>query len=168
LVDSVTGVPGGAEGVTETMFPAFLLNDTTYTWRARAYDGDRYGEWMDTASFTVHLPLLNLTATMDFDPDTVSVKSNGTWVTVYIELPSGHSAHDIDVSSILFEGAVPAEPRPYEKGDYDDDGIADLKVKFRRSKVIEVLGEGEYTAVHVSGKVGTSTFDGVDYIRILR
>lgn len=43
---------------------------------------------------------------VDFDPDTLNLKSKGKPVTVYIELPTGHDVSQIDVSSIRLNGAV--------------------------------------------------------------
>ncbi len=166
LVDFFTGIPQGNTVTSVTLINA-LTDNTTYTWRAKAYDGDRYGEWMDTATFSVHLPIQNITATIDFDPNTLNQKDKGTWVTVYIELPQGYDVHDIIVSSLVFEGTVPVEPWPYEIEDYDKDGIPNLKVKFRRSMVINILPAGDNVPVHVTGTVGTVTFDGIDIIRVI-
>ncbi|NOZ69023.1 MAG: hypothetical protein GXP46_07215, partial [Deferribacteres bacterium] len=69
--------------------------------------------------------------------------------------------------SIVLEGTVPAEPWPYRIGDYDRDGTADLMVKFRRSDVISVLPTGEHVAVHVTGRVAGTPFEGVDTIRVV-
>lgn len=38
--------------------------------------------------------------------------------------------------------------------------------KFKRSDVIAVLPNGDKVPVHVSGKVGAMTFEGVDVIRV--
>ena len=86
---------------------------------------------------------------------------------VYIELPAPYTARDIDVSSIRLEGSVSAEVWPYAVGDHDKDGIPDLMVKFRRSDVISVLSTGERIPVHVTGKAGAMTFEGVDIIRVI-
>lgn len=122
---------------------------------------------MTMTSFIVHVPRTGINATIDFDPDTLNKTSSGTWVVVYIELPAGYRPVDIDISSIRLGDAVPAETWPYTVGDHDKDGIADLMVKFRRSDVIAVLPGGERVPVHVSGKVGSTTFDGVDVVRVI-
>jgi hypothetical protein len=165
--DSLTKISEDISGITSATLVQALSDNTTYTWRARAYDGDRYGEWMDTATFSIHLPVLNITATIDFDPNTLNQGSNGKWVTVYIELPDGYDVNDIIVSSVLLEGNIPAEPWPYCIADYDKDGIPDLKVKFNRNSVINILPEGDNVLVHVTGTVGTVTFEGVDTIRVI-
>ena len=118
------------------------------------------------ASFTVHIPQTGINATINFDPDTLNKGSKGTWVVVYIELPKGYKISDIDLSSIRLQGTVPAETWPYAIGDHDKDGIQDLMVKFKRSDVINLLPVGDHVPVHVTGKVGTTPFEGVDVIRV--
>jgi subtilase family serine protease len=167
LVDSFTGIPEDISGVTAVTLINALSDNTIFTWRARAHDGDRYGAWMDMATFTVHLPVVNITATIDFNPNTLNRNSNGKWVTVFIELPDGYDVNDIIISSILLENTVPAESRPWAIGDHDHDGIPDLKVKFKRSDVIDVLLAGDNVPVLVTGELETVTFDGIDIIRVI-
>jgi len=107
-------------------------------------------------------------ATLDFDPNTLNLKSKGRWVTCYIELPEGCSVADIDVPSVMLNGSILAEDSPWSIGDYDLDGIADLMVKFDRAAVAAILPTGENVAVTVTGKVGTAQFSGTDYIRVIR
>ncbi|NOZ68619.1 MAG: hypothetical protein GXP46_05120 [Deferribacteres bacterium] len=128
LIQAITAVPENISGITSVTPDNALSDNTTYTWRARAYDGDRYGPWMDMAEFSVHLPVKKITATIDVYPKTLDIKSKDKWVVVYIELPRGYDVNDIEISSIVLEGTVPAEPWPYRIGDYDRDGTADLMV----------------------------------------
>jgi large repetitive protein len=168
LLQSLTGVPQDSSGIITSISLSTPLSDNTkYRWRARAYDGDRYGAWMDMATFSIHIPVTTINATIDFDPDTLNKKSNGTWVVVYIELPAGHNVSDINISSIRLEGTIPAEARPSAVGDHDKDGTADLMVKFKRSEVINLLPPGEKVPVTVTGVVGTTTFEGMDIIRVI-
>ncbi len=166
LIQSLTGIPEDVSGITSVILDEALSDNTTYTWRARAYDGDRYGAWMDMAAFSVHLPAENITATIDFHPKTLNKKSRGKWVTVHIELPEGYDVNDIIISSILLQGVVPAEQWPYNIGDHDRDGIPDLMVKFKRRDVIDILPEGDNVIVHVTGMAGATPFEGVDTIRV--
>lgn len=167
LVVSLTGITEDSTGITSVTLPEPLVDDTAYTWRARAYDGDRHGAWMDMASFSIHLPVTAITATIDFDPNTLNQGSRGKWVVVYIELPEGYDVNDIDVTSILIGDTVPAVPWPYAVGDDDKDGIPDLMVKFRRADVISLLPAGDEVQVLVTGSAGTVTFEGVDVIRVI-
>ena len=109
-----------------------------------------------------------ISATIDFDPNTLNKTSNGTWVVVYIELPVGYKVADINVSSVRLNGTIPAETWPYAVGDHDKDGIPDLMVKFKRSDVINLLDVSDSVPVHVTGKVGSTPFEGVDLIRVIK
>jgi hypothetical protein len=168
LVTAISGIPGDVSGVTTWTLGTALADNTVYQWRARAYDGDRNGPWTVMASFTVHMPLTSINATIDFDPDTLNKSSKGNWVVVYIELPVGYRPADIDISSIRFEGTIPAMTCPYAVGDHDKDGTPDLMVKFKRCEVIGLLNNGNNVPVHVTGKIGSIQFEGVDVIRVIK
>jgi len=105
-------------------------------------------------------------ATIDIDPDTLNLRSQGRWITTYIELPSGYDLASINVGTITLEGVVLAESHPTEIGDYDGDGIPDLMIKFDRAAVGALLSEGE-VQLTVTGKVGRVTFEGSDNIWII-
>ena len=178
LVWTTTGIPQNASGITAVTVSPAISDNMAYTWRARAYDGDRYGAWMDMASFSTHMPSSNITVTIEVEPETLNRKSRGNWVTVEIELPRGYHAKDVHISSIRLEGTVHAETKPYHRGcehnrehhHYDNDNDHDdreIKVKFDRREVLNVLPNGEHVKVHVTGIVGTTTFEGVDTIRVI-
>jgi len=80
-----------------------------------------------------------LTATVDIHPEALNLGSRGKWITAYIELPEGYDITNINVSTIMLNDTVPAELRPVTIGDYDDDGIPDLMVKFERAEVISYI-----------------------------
>ena len=116
-------------------------------------------------------------ATIDIDPDTLNLKSNGQWITVYIELPEGFTAGDIDVDSILLSDTIPVDVEaPADVGDYDLDTVPDLMVKFDRAAISEWLGTidysedtGKYYEINmtVTGTVVETQFAGTDNIRVL-
>lgn len=122
-------------------------------------------------------------ATVDIDPDTLNPKSQGKFVTAYIELPDGFDVADIDVGTISLRVAgivgpgcsepsdsfVAAEHRPTEVGDHDGDGIADRMVKFSRPDVLALItgkAIGGLVTLVVSGQIPSSstTFQGCDTI----
>jgi len=109
-------------------------------------------------------------ATIDFDPDTLNLKSKGTVVTVYIELPTGYDVSQIDVSSIKLNGTVPALAKPTEIGDYDGDGIPELMVKFDRASVIMLFDgktvPGNYV-IEVTGTWEGIRFKGTATIKVI-
>ncbi len=177
LIQSLSGVPQGGAGITTMTLAAPLSDNTAYQWRARAFDGDRYGPWMNNASFTVHVPQTGINVDIEVEPETLNKKSNGNWVMVEMELPHGYRALDVDLSSIRLEGVVPAETRPYDHSYHHYDHGCDqdraehdhdvLKVKFDRSSMIAILPDGDQVPVHVTGRIGSATFEGVDFIRVI-
>jgi hypothetical protein len=62
-------------------------------------------------------------ATIDIDPDTLNLKSKGSFITAYIELPEGFDVNLIDVCSVMLNETVFAELSPTAIGDYDTDGV---------------------------------------------
>ena len=80
-----------------------------------------------------------VTATADISPKALNLGSKGKRITAYIELPEGYDVRDINVSTVMLNDTISAEPRPIAVGDYDEDGITDLMVKFDRAKVIQYI-----------------------------
>lgn len=115
--------------------------------------------------------ILQTETIIDFDPDTLNLESKGKVVTAYIELPENFDVGQINISSILLNDSVPALAKPTEIGDYDQDGIPDLMVKFERNKVQAILNPGEKVLITLTGKVLYNDkhldFKGDDIIRVL-
>jgi len=112
-----------------------------------------------------------VTATVDINPHALNLWSRGEWITAYIELPEGYYINDINVSSIMLDDTIPAEPTPVAIEDYDNDKIPELMVKFNRAKTIEYIlanvdtKEGFLT---ITGKLNDGTpFQGSCTIRII-
>ena len=112
-------------------------------------------------------------ATIDIDPDTLNLRSQGRWITAYIELPGGLDVANIDVSTmalegdVFLEGILSAEPWPTEISDHDGDGVPDLMVKFDRSAVQGLVSIGDNVELTVIGKWGPAPFRGSDTIRVI-
>jgi len=122
--------------------------------------------YVDNIMVFTELPAI--AANIDIDPDTLNLKSKGKWITCYIELPEGYDVADIDVSTIILDGQVPAESKPTAIADYDSDGIADLMVKFSRSAVQGIIGTAEQVELTVTGELSDGTlFEGKDTIRVI-
>jgi hypothetical protein len=115
---------------------------------------------------------------IDIDPDTLNKKSHGRWVTVYITLPDGFDVGAIDTStvaitSLVGESCVPEYSQGVDLGfvpqvgDRDEDGIADLTVKFDRQVLLPNLCLDD-VAVTIEGELTTGEhFSGSDTIRII-
>jgi 2',3'-cyclic-nucleotide 2'-phosphodiesterase (5'-nucleotidase family) len=109
-------------------------------------------------------------STVDLNPASLNLSSRGELVTGYIELPEPYNVADINVESVVLRvngNTIGAEPRPYKIGDYDDDGIPDLMVKFDRQALQSHLFLGAQTLT-VSGELtGAGTFKGSDTIDVI-
>jgi PKD repeat protein len=105
-------------------------------------------------------------AVIDLKPETLRIGAEGVWVTCYIELPEDNVGR-IDVSSIRLEGIVEVDPdAPTEIGDYDNDNIQDLMVKFDRASVENLVSPGIVTLT-VTGEVDGATFAGSDTMDVI-
>jgi hypothetical protein len=100
-------------------------------------------------------------------------------MTVYIEPPEGYLAENIDPASITLSidsnNFVVKEEDPTEVGDYDENGVSDLMVKFDRQALISVFNEGlfdltlkeDYFDLMISGLVDGYQFEGIATIRVI-
>lgn len=111
--------------------------------------------------------VLAIPATIDIDPDTLNLKGKGKWITCYIELPSDYNVVDINISTILLNDTLSSETSPTEIGDYDNDGIYDLMVKFDREKLIRLLEVGEVSLMVTGKLMNEKEFKGSDIIKVI-
>lgn len=125
--------------------------------------------FMHLDTFEVFFDDLSLTpapATVDIDPNTLNLKSQGKWITAYVTLPEGYDVGDIDISTVQLDGIIDAA----WGDDCEDDA---LMVKFDRDAVIAYL-EGKGLALptdvtlKVTGGIGDLTFEGSDTIRVIK
>jgi hypothetical protein len=98
VVWSRIAVPQDASGTTSVSALAAMADNTIYQWRARAFDGDRYGPWMAMSTFTVHVQQAGINVEIEVEPETLNKKNHGNWVMVEIELPHGYHASDVDAT----------------------------------------------------------------------
>lgn len=99
-----------------------------------SFGNGRYDFWL------IKLAPKVIQATAGIDPNTLNLRSKGKWITAYIEFPEGYDVHDINVSSILLNDTIPVDPSvPTAIGDYDNNGIPDLMIKFDRAEVISYI-----------------------------
>ncbi len=114
-------------------------------------------------------------ATVDLQPDTLNRKSNGKWITAYIELPWDYDVAAIDVGTLAITElnstplGIPiyAELSPTDISDYDSDGIQDLMVKFDRKTLSQLLEPGN-PVLKLKGQLSDgTTFQGSDTLRVI-
>jgi hypothetical protein len=123
-------------------------------------------------------------ADVTIEPETLNLKSNGKWISAYIELPEGCNVANIDLNTVCLD-TIPAENDPqygfvtYPGSyltDHDGDGILERMVKFNRTTVIEYMGTYDFddgdTGNHklaelfVTGEVAGASFEGSDTVRV--
>jgi signal peptidase I len=96
-------------------------------------------------------------ATIDIDPDTLNLNSQGQFITVYAMIETEYDENDIDVGTVILDDVVYAE-----WGEVQGDGR--LMVKFDRSEVIAYLIEEGYESGDVTLTVTGEFTDGVRFI----
>ncbi len=101
-------------------------------------------------------------------PRTLNLDSKGRWITAHIEFPEAYFAQEVDISSILLQDEIPAEPDKWAIEDCDNDGIGELMVKFCRAAFQEVMPQGERVPVTLTGIIRGREFAGEDTIRTIR
>jgi len=114
--------------------------------------------------------MLQTTTAVDCDPDTLLLDAKIRWITAYIELPVGYDydVSMIDVASLQLNGLIEAELKPTEISDYNENGIADLMVKFSGSSVQEILGNGDEVELTLSGNLYDGRqLNGKDRIKVI-
>ena len=94
-------------------------------------------------------------AAVDIKPDTLNLKSQGEWITVYAYIDTKYDEKDIVVDTVTLDGVIPAE-----WGEVQEDGR--LMVKFDRDSVIAHL-EGYKDGAEVILTVSGEFIDGVQF-----
>jgi hypothetical protein len=110
-----------------------------------------------------------LDAQVNIKPETLNLKSKGRWITSYITLPDGFDVEDIDLDIIvitkinqdwLYPPLMSDQDFGGEVGDYNNDMVPDLTIKFDRQELLNQsvpLGE---IAITIGGMMTTGDFFG--------
>lgn len=145
--------------------------------------------WTTAGSYVdwdyIYVTPLAVTATVDIDPNTLNLKSNGEFVTAYIELPSGYNVADIDLTTVQLDGisaitdpkySFVTDPSQYLV-DHDGDTIMERMVKFDRAIARDALtGIIDYDqgvkfydiTLKVTGNVAGTPFEGTGTITVIK
>lgn len=143
----------------------------TDTWATLCvyFDYVRVRKFADPAPSYSIGPEEPLPATVDIDPDTLNLKSNGQWITAYITLPEGYNVEDIVLETVYLDG-IPVAWSEIQNGV--------SMVKFNRTAIqSSVASEPDYESapksydlmLTVTGELADGTlFEGSDTIRVLQ
>jgi len=119
-----------------------------------------------------------LPVAVDIDPDTLNLKSQGKWITAYIQLPEGLNPNDIDATTILLNETIQpvldpmydfvTNPSEYLV-DHNEDGVLERMVKFDRAMVQSfIYNQGiryDNVPLTITGELLDGTpFEGTDVI----
>jgi len=152
--------------------------ESIYPWNTVLLDTNNNPIDFTTKTFSVTTIALQptlVTAHIDIQPHALNLKNQGRWITAYIELPEDYNIADINFSSLLLNDTISATLKPTAIGDYDNDSIPELMVKFDRVKVISYILTNvdikeRFTTVTltITGKLNDGTqLQGSDTIKII-
>lgn len=119
----------------------------------------------ELASGFFHAGVWEITASVDIDPDTLNLDSQGEYVTVYAYVETEYDENNIIVESVTLDGVVQA--------DWGEVNSSCLVVKFDRTSLIEYLieegyGDGDEVTLTLSGEFKDGVrFTGEDTIRVV-
>jgi len=128
-----------------------------------------------------NIPPAELEAIIDVSPSTLNLKSNGKWITAYIQLPENYNVSEINRTTILLNDTIPVDsfwmrkPLKSVVGDHDEDDISDLMVRFDRTEVEELIFNASlpdhrffYVTLTITGMLTDETrFEGNQAIRAI-
>ena len=110
-------------------------------------------------------------ASVDVNPDTINLRSNGRWITAYIEVP-GYDVGTVDISTVRLNEVIPAVNdenygfvRNPKIDDRDGDGYPELMVKFPMDDAKSILEPGS-VSIRVAGTISTKQFMGMDTVTV--
>jgi hypothetical protein len=102
------------------------------------------------------------------EPSTLDARKRGGWVTAYVELLPGYDPARVVRSTVELLRRVPAENRALRLGDFNRNGIPDLKFRFDRERLLRALPPGDRVEVSITGEIRDSTyFEGTTMVRVL-
>jgi len=98
-------------------------------------------------------PRNKIQASVKIDPGWIDLGDNDKWITLYIELPADLAVEDIEVSTLSLNDTLAPKKNQIFVGDYDEDGVSEMMLKFSKLKAAQVLQSGEDVELTVSGKL---------------
>jgi len=113
---------------------------------------------IESTSTGIVLPVIE--ATVRIEPETLNLNSEGVF-TAFVMLPEGYDVKDIDVSTVLCEGATAV------RGVVSEIDTGKFIAKFDRQNLVDVVADDE-VMLTVTGQLNDGTrFEGSDAIRVI-
>jgi len=102
-------------------------------------------------------------------PRTLNLRSNGQWVSAHLEVPAGYDVNEINQATVTLQNSISADITKTEILDYNNNGIADIMMKFDRAALQNMIGGGDTAEIVINGEFNDGTpFTGRDSIKIVR
>ncbi len=86
-------------------------------------------------------------------PGGVKPSQRNGWITVRIELPAGLPVEEIDRTTLLLDKILSPAKKGFSIGDFDGDGIPDMRVRFRWGKASEAPRSEGNRELSITGKL---------------
>jgi len=103
---------------------------------------------------------------LDVDPDVINLRSEGRWITTFIEATE-FGAAEIEPSSVRLEGIAPVEGKLASVSDRDQDGVPALELKFSRDAIASLLTAGNQTLRITGSLLSGGRFEGSAEVRVI-
>ena len=97
-------------------------------------------------------------AAFELEPRLLDARRREGWVIAKVELLPGYDPARVVLSTVKLLGRVPTVDRALRIGDFNRNGVPDLKFRFRRDQVLRALPEGDRVDVTITGMIRDSTF----------
>lgn len=164
--------PGSEENITFTWNTTYVTL-SNYTISAQASTVTNETDIDDNIFIdgTIHV-LPPLAATVDFEPEFLSLWIKKSWFTCHMELPDGYNASDINIYTIFLNSTILVDlTGSIIFGDCDNDTVFDLTVQFNRTDVIEYIQSqglryGNVSLAIVGKLYNEVPFEGCDVIKV--
>jgi hypothetical protein len=142
--------------------------------------GDDEPNWLTDQPIEQELMVMDKSDSFFDIPETLNLrKPMRGEVKCYIELPEGLDVQNIDVNTVKIrslkimgaepvEFELPVESQPTELGDYDNDGLPDLMVKFSRADLRQAIGGPAEVQITAEGVHADTPFCGTETVAAIQ
>jgi len=124
-------------------------------------DGDGIGETPHAVApgtidqFPLMRPHNSIRANVTIYPELEEPESRNGWLEVHIALPAGLPIEDIERATLRLNDTVSPDRRRSSVGDFDADGVPELRIRFRWKQVLAALKPVDGRTISVSGQLSS-------------